>query len=50
LIAPPSTGLGVSESSSVVSEVFIAEELDGVQDEQSGNTTVFNVETPQWLM
>jgi hypothetical protein len=34
----------------MVSEVFIAEELDGVRDMQPGNTTVVDVETPQWLM
>jgi hypothetical protein len=34
----------------VVSEVFIAEELDGVGDKRSGNTTMFDVETPQISM
>jgi len=42
-ISPSSAGLGSSGFCSAFSGIYIAEEVDGVGDEGSGDTTTFNV-------
>jgi hypothetical protein len=44
-ISPSSAGLGSSRSYSVFYGVYIAEEVDGVRDKVSGNTTTVDVQT-----